>query len=589
MSSIRQFKTNYSLMKYTEILQCNRKLGASLVGEEYSIALLSNITVNQLKDILELTLREYKIKAEVIVGDYDNIIQDSSRFQDVKAIVIFWEAANFVDFFHCRVDLFTDDELMALSQRIEGEMDLIINNFRNTPLVIINRFSSLLFNSNELRDDSLKQFCKRLNMSLEKKATSNLLIVDMDAVLVQIGLDSSVDFRQFQSTKALYSIGFFSAYAKALAPAFRSATGRSKKLLILDCDNTLWGGILGEDGELGLKMGDDTVKGKCFREIQYILQGFRLQGVLLALCSKNNPDDIDKLFATHPDMILKDEDFVAKKVNWLDKLSNLRQLAIELNLGLDSFVFVDDSSFEIGLIQKELPQVKCVQVPQNLSEYPSVMRALRREFFALSNTEEDKSKTEMYRQEKLRKDQAAQFSSIEDYLTSLELTITVVWNEEIPLARAAQLTQKTNQFNLTTHRYTEADILRMLADPCYTIAVFSVTDKYGDYGVVGISIIRIQQDQANRAKIDTLLMSCRVIGRNIEFAFFNLVVQRLHELNITDIDAEYLSTPKNSQVDSFYDRLGFSQIHGNELHKTYHCNIINWKPININYIKIKSK
>ncbi|MCX6222364.1 MAG: HAD-IIIC family phosphatase [Bacteroidia bacterium] len=574
-------------MKYTEILQRNRELGANLTGELYRIALLSNITVHHLKEVLELALRERHIKAEITVGDYDNIIQDCNKFQDVNSIVIFWEAANIVDFLHCRIDLYSEDDLLLLYQRIESEIDIIVKKLQNIPLVIINRFSSSLFKTNKLKDDSLKQFCNRLNILLEGKVTSNFLIVDLDAVLLQVGLRSSVDFRQYYSSKALYTVDFFRAYAVSIAPAFSAVTGRSKKLLVLDCDNTLWGGIIGEDGESGIKLDKETLAGKCFTEIQYLIKGLRHRGVLLALCSKNNPEDVYKLFATHPGMILRNEDFVAKKVSWQNKATNLRELSIELNLGLDSFVFIDDSEFELGLIQKELPQVHCVIVPQNLSEYPTVIESLTNEFFSFSNTQEDQSRTEMYIQEILRKDQINKYSSIEEYLSSLELVLELIWDVGIPVARAAQLTQKTNQFNLTTHRYTEADIKRMLADPCYLLVLFSASDKFGDYGVTGMSIIRIQNELKNHAFIDTFLMSCRVIGRNIEFAFFSKIVYKLQELNITNIEAEYLSTPKNSQVNTFYDSIGFSIINENSQKKTYTLELSNLKPKSIDYIQFK--
>ena len=349
---------------------------------------------------------------------------------------------------------------------------------------------------------------------------SNQIIVHLDNVLAKVGHDASVDFRQFQSSKALYTIGFFKSYAEAVMPAFMAATGRVKKLLVLDCDNTLWGGIIGEDGYNGFELSDLTMRGMAFREVQTILKGFLRDGLLLALCSKNNLTDIDQVLNDHPEMILRNDDLVAKKINWHDKVANLRELASELNLGLDSFVFVDDSSFEVGYVQKELPEVMCIQVPLNISEYSSVIRKLRREFFSLARTSEDDNKTKMYQQEHLRKQQSSQFNSIDEYLTSLGLKIKVFWDSLIPVSRAAQLTQKTNQFNLTTKRYTEADIHCMLSDSSYWIATFSVEDRYGDYGVTGMTIIQRDKVVPNQCVIDSLLMSCRVIGRNIELRVF---------------------------------------------------------------------
>lgn len=575
-------------MKLTEILKRNRELGSSLTGDKYKIALVSNITISQLKEILEFSLRAEGIKAEVAVGDYDAIVQDSGRFSGSDAVLFFWELGNLVDGLHCRAPLLAKEELCALAERVEGEIDLVLRSLQHTPLVLINRFSSALFDTDPLRDGPLKQLCKRLNGALESKVGSNQIVVDIDAILAKVGLGAAVDFRQFQSSKALYSIDFFKAYAEAVKRAFLAAAGRSKKVLVLDCDNTLWAGILGEDGETGIQMGEATPKGTVFREVQTILRCFRKDGVLLAICSKNNAADVDKVMASHPDMVLREEDLAAKKINWQDKATNLRELATELNLGLDSFVFVDDSSFELGLIQKELPEVECVQVPQNLSEYPAMMSGLKLVFFGLSRTSEDDRKTEMYRQEQRRKDQAIRFDSIEEYLASLDLRLKILWGRDIPVSRAAQLTQKTNQFNLTTRRYTEAEIQRMLFDPDYTLAVFSVADRYGDYGVTGLTIIRSDGGAPSSALIDSYLMSCRVIGRNVEYAFFDEIVQSLRHRDITKLRAEYLATPKNSQVARFYDDLGFEQISVVENRREYLISLSDYEPREIRYIAINS-
>ena len=572
-------------MKFTEILKRNRELSLKPAGNEYAIGLISNITISQLKEVLELTLREGGINADVVVGDYDAIVQDSSRFSESHAVLVFWEAVNLVEDLHGKAYLMPSEDLDALAERVVSEMDFVLRNLKSTPLVLINRFSSALFYADPLREGPLSNLCKRLNEALESKVASNQIIVDLDAVLAKVSLGASVDFRQFQSSKALYSFEFFKAYAEAVKPAFMAVTGRAKKVLALDCDNTLWGGIVGEDTYSDIQMSDATLKGNVFREVQTILRGLRKEGVLLALCSKNNPSDVDKVLSEHPDMVLKEDDLVAKRVNWQDKATNLRELATELNLGLDSFVFLDDSAFEVGLIQKELPQVKCVQVPQNLSEYPALMRELRREFLTLSKTAEDQRKTEMYRQDQRRKDQASQFKSIDEYLASLGLKLTIFWGTQIPVSRAAQMTQKTNQFNLTTRRYTEADIQRMLIDPAYTLGVFSVADRYGDYGVTGMIIIRQDKDSPGSAVIDSFLMSCRVIGRNVEYAFFDEVVHTLRAGGINNLRGEYLATDKNNQVERFYDKFGFELTFDTDKGREYKICLQNYKPQYIQYIE----
>lgn len=576
-------------LKYSEILKSNHELGGLLSGEPYRILLLSNIVVNQLKEVLEFALRRRGINAHVAIGDYDNIVQDSCRLSEVNAVIVFWEAANLIEGLHALITSQSGDEVTVLGDRVVKEIDLVLKNLRHVPLVLINSFSSLLFDANELREGPLKVLCRRFNMALEERVSSNQLIVDLTTILAKVGLRSAVDFRQFQSSKALYSIDFFKAYVHAVEPAFCAVTGRVRKVLVLDCDNTLWAGILGEDGDNGIQMDDSTIKGRVFREVQQILKGFRSKGVLLALCSKNNPEDVDRVLETHPEVILKAEDLVAKKVNWRDKASNLRELSVELNLGIDSFVFVDDSSFEIGLIEKELPQIKCLQVPKILSEYPAMMRELAREFFSLTQTTEDLQKTEQYHQEQQRKTQAAMFGSIDEYLTSLGLKLNIMWGKDVPVSRASQMTQKTNQFNLTTRRYTEGDILRILDAPDYLVAAFSVEDRYGDYGVTGLAIIQKEQHKVGLAFIDTLLMSCRVIGRNVEYVFFDQLVNKLGQVGIKTLHAEYIVTQKNEQVANFYDTLGFSVLTSSASRRNYVINLDTYRFRNIRYIEITNK
>ena len=574
------------VMKWTEIIKRNREPGAQLTGDVYKIALISNITIIQLKEFLELNLREKGINAVVTVGDYDAIVQDSVRFSEYKAVLVFWEAGNFIDGFQNKSYAMPSDEIDALAERVEGEIRLMLHNLKRTPLVLVNRFTSEIFGADALREGALPNLCKRLNATLASKVASNQIIVDLDNVLAKVGHDASVDFRQFQSSKALYTIGFFKTYAEAVMPAFMAATGRAKKLLVLDCDNTLWGGIIGEDGYYGIELSDSRMRGRAFREVQTIVKGLQRDGVLLALCSKNNSTDVDQVLNEHPDMILRNDDLVAKKINWQDKVTNLRELASELNLGLDSFVFVDDSSFEVGLIQKELPQVMCIQVPQNLSEYSSVIRKLSRDFFSLARTAEDERKTKIYQQEHLRKEQSSQFNSIDDYLTSLGLKMKITWDSHIPVSRAAQLSQKTNQFNLTTKRYTEADIHRMLSDSSYRIATFSVEDRYGDYGITGMAIIQRDKVLSSTCVIDSLLMSCRVLGRNIEYRLFDEVVKNIQSNGIEKILAVYQATAKNGQVAQLYDDLGFNLASEIDGCRNYEINVSDFKAKMIKYIEL---
>ena len=572
-------------IKYAEILKRNREMGADMKNQVFRIALLSNIVVEQLGGLIEFALRSEGINVQIVIGDYDNIVQDSLLLKNLNAVIVFWEAANLVDGLHAKINSMSIDENIRLAEHAEQKIDIVCSNLKNVPLVFFNRFSSNIFSGVELQEGALRKLCKRLNAYLEMRVMNSQILVDMDSIISMVGVSKASDLRLYQTSKALYSIQFLKMYATVLVPAFRAITGRARKVLVLDCDNTLWGGILGEEGEDGIEMGVHSQTGKIYNEVQLIIKGLKKSGVLIALCSKNNSNDVENILANHPDCVLSESDLVAKKVNWQDKATNLRELAIELNLGLDSFIFIDDSDFELGLVAKELPQVKCVQVPRELSDYPSLMRTLANDFFTFAKTDEDAVKTEMYRAEIVRKDQAKKFKTIDDYLQSLRINLKVLWTENIPVQRFAQMTQKTNQFNLTTRRYSEVEIMKMLKDENFMLSAFSVADLHGEYGITALAIIKLDHKNKN-AVIDSLLMSCRIIGRNIEYIIFDIMIAKLKLIGINKIMAHYISTPKNVQVSDFYDKVGMRCIKRSIDFHTYDMQLSDYKKSSINYIEI---
>jgi FkbH-like protein len=572
-------------MKWGQIIKRNKELGLTMSGPTKKIALLSNITVFQLKEILELTLREASVAVEIDVGNYDSILQDSERFVKYDVVIIFWELSNLLDGLNYKYNVLSDEKLDALINKVESEVRLTLKNLEETPLILFNRFTSMPYDFEILNDSKLQIVANRLNSALKTMVSRHQLVVDIEKIIALTGLEQSLDHRQFQISKSLYTKEFYINYAEQIKPAFLVSSGLVKKVLVLDCDNTLWGGVLGEDGEDGIEMSDLTVKGKSFREVQHLIKGLQLKGILLALCSKNNIEDVDNVLQHHPDMILKDIDFVAKKVNWNDKAKNLIELSLELNLGLDSFIFVDDSAFEIGLIRRELPEVQAVMVPKEASSYSSVIRDLEKYFFSLSSTGEDSKKTLMYNQEKGRADSAKNFESIDDYLASLGLSLTIDFNKDVCVARAAQLTQKTNQFNLRTTRYSEAEINSFVHRADRIVVSFSLSDRYGDYGTTGLCIVRLEKELAF---LDTFLMSCRVIGRNVEYKFFSEIVNALKHMKLDEVslEAEWVRTDKNRQVVQFYEHLGLLCKSESENSKSYTLPLSSYVPRILDYIVI---
>lgn len=572
-------------MKYTEILRMNRELEKTLSGEAYSVAILGNIVVAQLKDILEYSLRTEAIKVQTNLGDYDNIVQDSLRYRDHRLLIIFWELANTIDGGQYRICSMSPNEILSLQTRIKGEIDLVLTNTQGTSLVLMNRFSALVFDRATVGESNLSRLSDSLNRFVSDNRPPNVRLVDIEKVIATVSIEKSTDFRYYYSSRAMYTIDFYKEYVRHILPFILAANGRSKKALILDCDNTLWKGILGEDGADGIEMSPETKSGAIFREVQTTIRELGKKGVILGLCSKNNPVEVEDVLRHHADMVLLYTDFVSMKVNWEDKVSNLKAIARELNIGTDSLVFVDDSEFEVDYVKKYLPEVTVVKVPEALHEYPGIIRDVATLFYNLSETKEDSDRNQMYREHHIRENSRKSFGDMTDYLESLGLRIVVYIDDKSRISRISQMTQKTNQFNLTTKRYTEIDLEGFVKNADSRVFAFEASDKFGDYGTTGLCIVTM--DSRETAAIDILLMSCRVIGRNIEFAFFDFIADHLKEMGVDTVTATYIRTLKNDQVSDFYEKLGFDVIADSPGKKSYRCDLTGYEHHSIHFVEVQ--
>lgn len=328
---------------------------------------------------------------------------------------------------------------------------------------------------------------------------------------------------------------------------------KRKKCLVLDLDNTLWGGILGEDGIDGIKLGGDY-PGKAFHYWQESLLELSKIGVILCICSKNNEADVLEVWEKNPYMILKKDNISAYEINWDDKATNLQKLSKELSIGLDSMVFVDDNPTERDLIKQILPMVSVPDFPSHPYELPSFYLELVNNYFRVySITKEDCNKTAQYKANVERAKEQAKFVCIEDYLRTLQIEINIIKADNYNIERIAQMTQKTNQFNLTSRRYTDADV-RLFIDRGWDIYCINVKDKFGDNGITGSIFLEPIGDKT--INIDTLLLSCRILGKGIEFAFIYSILNKLYSEGIKIIRASYIPTSKNSQVENFYEKAG---------------------------------
>jgi FkbH-like protein len=566
-------------------IKINKELGLFVRNSPaFNIIIFSNITVNQLQIPLELELRRHGVNASVIFADYDNFVQESVNKNNYDAAIYFWEACSLTKGFYYKSNLKERHELDDLISKINSEIKLSISNLNSVPIILFNSFNSLIFNNGYIEQNSFDYVCESLNKCIGDLNFKNFHLIDSNKLITSKGIEHVFNKRMWYSSSMLYTYDFLKSYATEIAPYFLAKIGKSRKVLVLDCDNTLWKGIIGEDGYNGISFKSGQQEGDYFEEVHYMLKYLKSQGVLLVLNSKNNFEDVKEFFDKYNDLPVKWDDFVLKKINWNDKVSNIKEIAQELNLGLDSIVHIDDSDFEINHINKEIPDVVTIQVPKILKEYPILIRKAFSLFLNLNKTKEDLVRSEFYSAEEFRKREKDQIKTLDEYLESLQLELSIKHNDIDNIERLAQLTQKTNQFNLTTLRYSDSEIQNFMIDENSDIFSFSLKDKFGEYGITGLCILKKQNSFC--CEVDTFLMSCRIIGRMVEFAFFNFLIDLLKNSSYKTIKAKFLTTQKNSQVEDFYEKLGFRISNNEEAQKNYEMDIASYNSKNINYIKI---
>jgi FkbH-like protein len=346
--------------------------------------------------------------------------------------------------------------------------------------------------------------------------------------------------------------------AREILRVERAVRGGRRKCLVLDLDNTLWGGAISEEGLQGIELSSRGM-GSRYRDAQRVAKELAEQGVLLAVSSKNDREDALRPFKEHPHMLLKEEDFVSFKANWDPKPANIEAIARELNIGLDSMVFIDDNPVEREAVKAALPEVAVPDFPSDTSRLAAFMAEVARTYFTVLRVEdEDRGKTEMYRVESRREAERSAHLSLTDYLVSLEMELDFHRLRRDEIARAAQLTQKTNQFNLTTRRYTEAEMAALLQDGLVRVWMAALRDRFGDYGRIGLAVARLVPPRS--ASIETFLMSCRVMGRGVDDAILSGVEQALAAEGVTEIFGLYRATTKNAPVRDFWERKGYVKV-----------------------------
>ena len=414
----------------------------------------------------------------------------------------------------------------------------------------------------------------RLNNALVLTAArySNVTMIDLEAVVRRVGWSNWFDPKLWSLAKIAGGASCVAEIIDEFMPLIRERAGRRRKCLVLDLDNTMWGGIIGEDGVENVKLGGDY-PGDIYRTVQNMVCRLRDQGVLLALNSKNNEPDAKEMFDTHPDMLLAWDDVTIHKVNWDPKSENLKDIAASLNVGMDSLVFLDDNPVEIEQVKSALPEVTAIQVPADLSKYPDVFARLARLFDGKTISDEDTKRARMYKENQQREELHQTASTMEDFWSSLAMKATIEAINATNKQRTLQLLTKTNQFNVTTKRHDDSFISSIQESDDWLSYIVRLSDRFGDNGIVMVVLVDCGKEDGI-AEIDTFLMSCRVIGRTLEQKIISTIAADLRERGISKLHASYVRTRKNDLVSNLFGDLGFSEMSSSGEGKTYQLDVM---------------
>lgn len=530
------------------------------------VALLSNVTV----DLLTVKLQR---KYDIYVPDgFDTWVQDAIN----PASPIYSEAVSAV------VILLDGAESVSWKSREEAEERIDI--WKQAVSVLSERIKSIpiFVTTFDIRENRIKSFAERkYRTELENdwyqfvqgksEERSNLYVLDISDIIRDIGRDRFYSEKMRYMSSMPYSRDGLNAVALEIERALNSVFYGRRKIISLDLDNTLWGGVVSEDGIEGIELSNHK-EGQRFYDFQLQLLEMKKRGILLAINSKNNEDEAERAIDSHPSMLLRSNDFVCRKINWNNKAENLKEMEAELNLTEGGFIFIDDNPMERETVKGECPEAVVPEFPKDTTELISFAEDIWFEYCRpLRILGEDLKKTEMYQSEIKRKQEQSGSLNLEDYIARLEIRVDIHRIRSDEFVRAAQLCSKTNQFNVTTKRYTLNELEEIASKPDNVIYVVYASDKYGDSGLISVLIL-VGDDKT--ARIDTFLMSCRVMGRKLENVIINEIVSHSEKSKII---GEYIPTAKNSPVRELYDELGFKCNSDTDGHRQYELSVSDYR------------
>lgn len=506
----------------------------------------SPVIWNQFKDKYTLVFKEYG----AWVGDF---VELSTEENYIFFILDFKDL--YTEDFLLSCDRNSNDLELAIDQIIYPVLELIKKSPKN---IVIGKMSSAFLNFSPIRQARLQSVEQKIteytNQKLQNaiRLNDSAYLLDLDICVLELGINQFYDNRNYYSARCRYSLNGLKKISATSFEFFNRFLGARKKVLVLDCDNTLWGGVVGEVGLEGIQIGQDGI-GTAFLDFQKKIKRLKENGIILAISSKNNFENVKEVFDSHKGMGLRWDDFSSFQINWNEKSVSLREIAKELNLGLESFIFWDDNPLERELVAKNLPMVEIVDGSRPVYEWPSMLENLSSlAQFVITN--EDLQKSEQYRIGNLFQEGINQAVDKKSYLKLINLKPIALDVDNNNMDRAIQLCHKTNQFNLRTIRYEKEDVRKMLNNPNYIVKLFSLSDKFGDHGIIAMGIVQID---GSIAFLDTLLMSCRVLGRYMESWILEYFRLELLKLGVEHLTGEWIKSEKNEMCKSFLEGHNF--------------------------------
>tara|TARA_B110000263_G_scaffold97960_1_gene85597 strand:- start:3942 stop:5687 length:1746 start_codon:yes stop_codon:yes gene_type:complete len=552
----------------SEYLTLSKNIDDLKFDKKLKVAILSSFTINGLDEILRVKCSEIGINYQSYLGGYNQYNQeflnpesDYYKFSsDITFLII--DIRSFLgDHFHYPYNISNNERKLLVKEKI-SHLENIIQNFEkySSSKLVITNFNIPHYSPNGIIETKSEfgfhEMIEELNKSLRhiSKTHNSVYVYDFNQFVSKHGEKNVFDYRQYHVGDIQIALNFMPFFGYDLMGYIKPISGTNRKCIVLDLDNTLWGGIVGEDGFDRIELGH-TSNGKAFVDFQKELLSLWNHGTILAINSKNNFDDAMKVIQDHPDMILREKNFASIKINWNDKAENLKQIADEINIGLDSIIFFDDDKINQERIKQEFPEVLTIELPDDPSQFSPILKELN-DFNVLQRTDEDSKRGKMYAQQRERKEFEKSISSLDDFLKQLDIKIKIKKSNEFLIPRISQLTLKTNQFNLTTRRYQEEEIRNFSNNTKFIVGCAQVLDKFGDNGITGVYIINKNEKSW---LIDTFLLSCRIMGRGVENAILSQILIDAKTNGIEEIHAEFIQTQKNQPAENFLADFGFKK------------------------------